>query len=104
VRAGLDLMSRLYWLTSKGSSHAELLEMADNFAVIRLRHVWSFPDSYHVGVFLGAAAGVFEIEPSILVRTTSLCDAELLLSWTAPEGGLKPKLPEPGRSRDQAVI
>jgi hypothetical protein len=25
------------------------------------------------------------------VRSTSLCDAELLLSWTPPEGGLKPK-------------
>jgi uncharacterized protein (TIGR02265 family) len=97
VRAGLDLMSRLYSLTSKGRSRAELLEIGDGFAVIRLRQVWTFPDSYHVGVFMGAAEGVFELEPSILVRATSLCDAELLLSWTAPAGGIQPKLPEAPR-------
>ena len=99
VRAGIDLMSRLYTVTSKGDSSAELLEKADNFAVIRLRGVWSFPDSYHVGVFTGAALGVFELEPSILVRMTSLCDAELLLSWTAAEETLRPRLPDPPRGR-----
>jgi uncharacterized protein (TIGR02265 family) len=94
VRAGLDLMSRLYRMTYKGRSYAELLEIGDGFAVIRLRQVWTFPDSYHVGVFLGAAEGVFDVEPAILVRATSLCDAELLLSWTEPAGGVQPRLPE----------
>lgn len=102
ARAGLDLMSRLYRVTSKGSSRAELLEIGDGFAVLRLEHVWSFPDSYHVGVFTGAALGVFELEPSILVRSTSLCDVELLLSWTVPEGGLLPKLPEASRAGARA--
>src|SRR5688572_27448794 len=46
ARAGIDLMARLYGVTSKGASHAELLEMEHNFAVIRLRGVWTFPDSY----------------------------------------------------------
>lgn len=98
IRAGLDLMSRLYSVTSKGRSHAELLEIGDAFAVIRLRQVWTFPDSYHVGVFIGAATGVFEIEPSILVRMTSLCDAELLLSWTLPAEGIQAKIPDAPRS------
>ena len=102
ARAGLDLMSRLYKVTSKGSSRARLLEIGNGFAVIRLEHVWSFPDSYHVGVFTGAALGVFELEPSILVRSTSLSDAELLISWTVPDGGLQPKLPEGSRASARA--
>jgi uncharacterized protein (TIGR02265 family) len=104
ARAGIELMSRLYRVTSKGRSAAELLEMGDSFAVIRLTGVWTFPDSYHLGVFVGAGQGVFGLEPSILVRTTSLCDCELLLSWTAPEEGLKPKLPDPPRGRARDVL
>jgi uncharacterized protein (TIGR02265 family) len=104
VRAGLALMSRLYAMTSKGRSHAELLEIEDTFAVIRLREVWTFPDCYHVGVFMGAAEGVFELEPSILVRMTSLCDAELLLSWTAPAGGVQPKIPAAPRSGSRQTL
>jgi uncharacterized protein (TIGR02265 family) len=94
ARAGIELMSRLYSETSMGRSNAELLELGEGFSVIRLRGVWTFPDSYHVGVFTGAALGVFELEPSILVRSTSLCDAELLISWTVPEGGLRAKVPD----------
>jgi uncharacterized protein (TIGR02265 family) len=94
ARAGIELMSRLYSVTSRGRSTAELLEIGEGFAVIRLRWVRSFPDSYHVGVFTGAALGVFSLEPSILVRSTSLCDAELLLSWSVPEGGLRASVPE----------
>jgi uncharacterized protein (TIGR02265 family) len=93
ARASIELMSRLYSVTSMGRSNAELLELGEGFSVIRLRGVWTFPDSYHVGVFTGAALGVFELEPSILVRSTSLCDAELLISWAVPEGGLRAKVP-----------
>lgn len=104
ARASIELMSRLYRVTSKGRSEAELLEMGNDFAVIRLRGVWSFPDSYHLGVFSGAATGVFELEPQILVRATSLCDCELLISWTAPEAGIQPKLPEAPRGRARLEI
>ena len=94
ARAGTEVMSGVYSVTPRGRSTAELLEIGEGFAVIRLRWVWSFPDSYHVGVFTGAALGVFSLEPSILVRSTSLCDAELLISWTVPEGGLRASIPE----------
>jgi hypothetical protein len=57
-----------------------------------------------VGVFTGAALGVFEVEPSILVRATSLCDCELLMSWTVPDGGLIAKLPDAPRGRARGEL
>ena len=53
---------------------------AKHRAVVALRDLWNFPDSYQVGVFEGAME-TFGLRGDIRVRVHSLADVDLLITW-----------------------
>jgi uncharacterized protein (TIGR02265 family) len=75
--AALGLVNRAYRLFSTNCTAVPRQYPADGTWVIELRNVWSFVDSYHVGIFEGALAGYGE-HPEIRVRTLALADADLV--------------------------
>ena len=57
ARTGLKWIAHVYKLTSNHAV-ARFQEVNDTVAMIELESVWSFPDSYHVGIFEGRRGGV----------------------------------------------
>ncbi len=75
----LALIPRAYPISIQPGT-ADLIEVGERQAIIQLRQVWSFPDSYQVGVFEGTMHAL-GVNGTVKLRNVSLCDADLLLSW-----------------------
>lgn len=79
ARTGLQWVARVYKLTSNHA--AARFSAADGEpTTIALCDVWTFPDSYHVGIFEGAAQA-FGGSVSVDVESHSLCAATLTVRW-----------------------
>jgi uncharacterized protein (TIGR02265 family) len=79
ARTGLKWIAHVYKLTSNHAV-ARFHEMNDTTAMIELESVWSFPDSYHVGIFEGAATG-FGGKVLTKIEPRSLSSAALTFEW-----------------------
>ncbi len=75
----LRQVPRIY-AVSGNTGRAELGELTEGRAIIQLRNVWDFTDSWQVGVFEGGMRA-FRKQGSVLVRALSICDADLELTW-----------------------
>ena len=58
----------------------EIREQGDGHALLELRDLYDFPDTYYTGVVEGILAG-FQTEGEVLVRDVTLCDADMLVRW-----------------------
>ena len=78
-RQFLEMTTRAYSVSgSTGAS--EVLSMRDREAVVRLTEIYSFVDSWHVGIFEGAFRAIGA--PCVVrVRPRSPMSAEFLLHW-----------------------
>lgn len=79
AKTGLRLITQVYKRTSNHAV-ARFSKPSDNEAIIELSNVWSFPDSYHVGIFEGAAQG-FQGRVTVEIRSRSLSEAVLYFLW-----------------------
>lgn len=72
---GLTLVSRAYGITGPVGT-GRVVEASASGAVIALRGIWNFPDSYHLGVFEGAISQ-YGKAGEIWVRVHGLADVDL---------------------------
>ncbi len=79
ARTGLTWITRVYKMTSNHAV-ARFTEHSEHTSVIHLENVWSFPDTYHVGIFEGAAQG-FGGDVIVRVERKSLSAADLTFTW-----------------------
>jgi len=79
ARTGLQWVARVYKLTSNHAT-ARFSTLAGGPTTIVLSDVWTFPDSYHVGIFEGAAEALGG-SVSVDVESHSLCAATLTVRW-----------------------
>jgi len=79
ARTGLRLVAHIYKRTSNHAV-AEVIEPAEDVAIVELSHVWSFPDAYHVGIFEGAARG-FGGDVKVDIEKSTLSEASLKFQW-----------------------
>jgi uncharacterized protein (TIGR02265 family) len=79
ARSGLRWVAHVYKLTSNHAV-AKVTEQGDHVSIVDLEDVWSFPDSYHAGIFEGAA-DAFGGRVSVDVASRSLSSATLTLTW-----------------------
>jgi len=79
ARTGLRLVTQVYKLTSN-HAQATIAQDADGVSHVQLENVWTYPDSYHAGIFEGAARA-FGGKASVDVQTWSLCSATLTLRY-----------------------
>lgn len=79
ARTGLRWIARVYRMTSNHAV-ANFTESSDDVAIVDLENVWSFPDTYHVGIFEGAARG-FGGHVSVDIEVRSLSSARLTFTW-----------------------
>lgn len=75
----LELVSRAYAVA--GTARVTV-KLGDREALVQLRNLWTFADSYHVGVFEGAMDAFRVDGPEIGVRVLSPCDVDLRLRWS----------------------
>lgn len=78
------LCSRGYAMTTK-PGEALLIHAGKESAEIHLRNVWSFPEIFHCGIWLGAMRAC-RSHGTITVTSYSDCDADLALQWERDDG------------------
>ncbi|MDQ3035397.1 MAG: DUF2378 family protein [Myxococcota bacterium] len=74
-------MARSYSIHAQPGS-LEIIEAEPRAAVVRMRDVYHFLDSHHIGVFEGALRYAKVSEPRVRIRARSPSDADLLCEWT----------------------
>jgi len=78
--AALPLASRGYEVSLNPGS-ATLLDLKPGSAVVALRDVYNFADSFQVGVMEGAME-LFHIDGTVVPeRKTRVCDVDLIMKW-----------------------
>jgi uncharacterized protein (TIGR02265 family) len=78
--AALPLARRAYEISLK-PGRAELKDVTETSALMCLRDVWNFADSYQVGVFEGAME-CYLINGTVRPRPSSrICDIDLVMRW-----------------------
>jgi uncharacterized protein (TIGR02265 family) len=75
----LALASRAYGISVK-PGEVSLVERTGTRGVVQLRDLWSFPDTYQVGVFEGALIAV-GLRGEVKVRVRSACDVDFEVTW-----------------------
>lgn len=70
---------RIY-AVSGNTTTAQVTRVGDGHAIVHLRSAWDFPESWQVGVFEGAMR-IFRRTGTVRVRTLSICDVDLELTW-----------------------
>jgi uncharacterized protein (TIGR02265 family) len=63
---------------SHGRVH--VLDVGDNYAVLGLRDMWDYIDSWHVGVYEGALAAL-RVQGDVRVRPMDRTNADLEIRW-----------------------
>jgi uncharacterized protein (TIGR02265 family) len=75
----VKLVSKGYAI-SNSSGTARVLDTTDEHAVLRLEGMYSFIDSWHVGIIEGAAK-TFGRDPKLLIKVRSPTAADFLVHW-----------------------
>ncbi len=78
-RSALHVAPKAYRLVGNTGT-ARVVDTGDGEAILELRGVWGWPESYNVGVHEGALDAL-GVDGEVLVRIHSLCDADLLVRW-----------------------
>lgn len=81
IMQALPLYPRI-WSVVSNHGAAAVDELVPGHAVIRLRHVWDFVDSFQVGALEGGM-GFFGIEADVKVRVLGPSDADYEMTWRA---------------------
>jgi len=79
LAAALRQAPRAYAVSGNGTT-LESGSVAEGNALLHLRGAWDFPETWGVGVFEGVLTA-FRREGTIRVRTLSLCDVDLDVTW-----------------------
>lgn len=78
--AALPLASRAYKI-SLDPGRATLREITETSAIVELRDVYNFADSYQAGVFEGAME-CYQVDGTVTARPLArVCDVDLFLEW-----------------------
>ena len=77
--AMLKLTSKIYSTVSQVNT--KLVELGPNHAVFELRDVWSFPHSYHVGLFEAVMEDYSARNGEVFYKEYSLSEVDLKLIW-----------------------
>lgn len=75
----LELTPHIYPLTLE-PARIEIAHRVPGEAIVQLRDVWTFPESYHVGVWLGAM-NILGVEGTIDVIRHGWCNVDFHLRW-----------------------
>jgi len=75
--AAVKLIGRAYKLFTSSVS-ATPAEQADGSILVEMRNLWTFADSYHLGIIEGAFIS-YGSKSEILVRRHSICDVDFLV-------------------------
>lgn len=78
--AVLSLLPRAYAMMFDPGT-AEIVSQAKDEALVKLRDVWSFPESYNVGVWLGAL-DLLQLDGTVDVIRHSWCNVDLHVRWS----------------------
>lgn len=79
-KAALPLTEKAYGVSLNPGS-AKLVDLTDNSAILQMRDVWNFADSYQVGVMEGAMLA-YGVEGTVRAqRGRRKCDVDLYLEW-----------------------
>lgn len=76
----LTLLPRAYAMLFDPGT-AEIVSHGKHEALVKLRDVWSFPESYNVGVWLGAL-DVLDVDGTVDVIRHSWCNVDLHVRWS----------------------
>jgi uncharacterized protein (TIGR02265 family) len=76
----LGLASRAYSISVK-PGEVTLAELEGRHALLRLRDLWNFPDTYQVGVFEGGLIAT-GLRGEVRVRVLSPCDVDFEVTWS----------------------
>lgn len=79
IHAAIRAAPRAYASTSKGA-RLEVISSTERSARLALMRTWDWPAAYHVGIFEGALDH-YQVDGTVSVKETSLCEAELQLTW-----------------------
>lgn len=77
--AMLKLTSKIYSTVSQ--INTKLVELGSNHALFELRDVWSFPHSYHVGLFEAVMEDYVVLNGEVFYKEYSLSEIDLKLTW-----------------------
>jgi len=77
--AMLKLTSKIYSTVSQVNT--KLVELGSNHALFELRDVWSFPHSYHVGLFEAVMEDYAARNGKVFYKEYSLSEVDLKLIW-----------------------
>jgi uncharacterized protein (TIGR02265 family) len=77
--AMLKLTSKIYSTVSQVNT--KLVELGSNYAIFELRDVWSFPHSYHVGLFEAVMEDYSARNGKVFYKQYSLSEVDLKLVW-----------------------
>lgn len=81
-KSALNLTGRAYKI-SLDPGEATVKEVTETSAIVSLRNIYNFPDSYQPGVFEGAMDS-FSIQGTVTARPLArACDVDLILEWEA---------------------
>ncbi|MBN1653013.1 MAG: DUF2378 family protein [Deltaproteobacteria bacterium] len=75
----LKLTSKIYSTVSQVDT--KLVELASNHALFELRNVWSYPHSYHVGLFEAVMEDYSAKNGQVFYKQHSLSEVDLRLVW-----------------------
>jgi len=76
-------------------------ENAKGRAIVQLRNVWNFSDSYQVGVMEGLMHWC-KLEGTVTAARTNLCDADLTIEWGTARDAVSSRQNESRDSRSAA--
>jgi uncharacterized protein (TIGR02265 family) len=79
----LELVPKAYPLTVQ-PGRVEIVSRSAGEAVVQLRELWTYPESYHVGVWLGAM-DILGIEGKIEVIRHGWCNVDFHVRWSRKE-------------------
>lgn len=76
----LKLVTKAYSL-SGNTGHAEVLEVGDDEAFVRLEEIYTFIDAWHVGIIEGAVT-TYAKDPIVKIKRLSPKAADFWVQWT----------------------
>lgn len=82
----LDLAPRGYELSIEPGEVIMQTDKANGRAVAQLRDVWTFPDSYHVGLWQGALVAL-GVQGTVKCAVLSHCAVDLHIEWDPDTAG-----------------
>lgn len=75
----LKLTSKIYSTVSQVNTN--LVNMSPNHALFELREVWSYPHSYHVGLFEAVMEDYSAKDGEVFYKEHSLSEVDIMLLW-----------------------